>query len=178
MAENWRIPRRTRVCARTGENLDVRRPFYSALVEKSGPVRAEDIFERLDFSAEAWPGVDKAAFLSFWRNKGKETESGRPAAIDYDRLQDFFDRLEGAPEPGRRLFRYVLALILVRRRRLRLEGMVSTPEGDLLRLYDRRDGGRSLEALAPEAGREELEKIQERLNQIFDGDFAELDPES
>ena len=174
MAENWRIPRRTRVCARTGATLDASRPFYSALVEKSGPVRAEDAFERLDFSPEAWPEADKTTFLSFWRNKGREGESGRGAAIDYDRLLEFFDSLEGSEEPGRRLFRYVLALILVRRRRLRLEGMDRTPEGDRLRLHDRREGGRRLEALAPEAGREELEKVQERLNHIFDGDFAEL----
>lgn len=164
MAEARRIARRTRICARTGEPIGPGQTFYSALVE-----RGED-FERQDFGAEVWPEVEKEGFFSYWRNKPSgETEDKKPK-VDYDRLLAFFDRLEGSEEPGRRLFRYVLALILTRRRILRLDDTAKTPEGDRLILHDRREGGRRIEVLAPEATREQLEATQEKLNRLFEYD--------
>lgn len=163
MAEEWRIPRRTRVCARSGATIRPDCPFYSALVEK------DDAFERLDFSPEAWPEVDKTAFYSFWKNKGAD-ETEKKAPVDFERLLDFFDSLEGAAERRKQLFRYVLALALARRRRLRLDGMSRTELGDSLTVFDRR-ANRSLEITAPEATNEELEQVQENLSRLFECDL-------
>lgn len=165
MAEAWHIGRCTRTCAGSGRPIEPGQPFYSALIDK------DDSFERRDYSADVWAEVDKGEFFSYWKNKGLQTADRTPP-MDYDRLLAFFDGLEGAEEPGKRLFRYVLALVLVRRRRLRLDDMSRTPEGDRLVVWDRRNGGRTLEILAPEAGREELEKTQEKLNELFDCDFS------
>lgn len=164
MAEAWHIARSSRTCTHTGLAIEPGQPFYSALVEK------EDSFERRDFSAEAWPEVEKDDFFSYWKNKGRAENPDKAPPVDYERLLGFFDSLEGAAEPGKRLFRYVLALILVRRRRLRLDDMSRVPEGDRLVVYDRRSN-RALEIIASEASREELEKTQEKLNQLFDCDF-------
>ena len=46
---------------------------------------------------------------------------GRRPVIDDDLLLDCFLHLEGQADPGRVNFRYVLALLLMRRRRLRFE---------------------------------------------------------
>lgn len=164
MAEGWHIARSSRTCAKSGAAIEPGQPFYSALLEK------DDSFDRLDFSLDAWPDVEKAEFFSYWKNKGGVPDANKQPAVDFDRLLSFFDSLENAQEPGKRLFRYVLALILARRRRLRLDDMSRTPEGDCLVVYDRR-GSRTLEIVAPEASRDELEKAQEKLNQLFDCDF-------
>ena len=171
MAENWRIPRRTRVCARSGRALDLAKPFFSALIERN------DSFERLDFSIDAWPEVEKESFHAFWRNKGGEEDPNRRRPVDFERLRAFFDSLEGGEGRERRLLRYVLALILARRRKLRLDDMARTADGDRLLLHDGRNGGRDLEVTAPEATRGELEKAQEKLNQLFDCDFEVTDPD-
>lgn len=166
MAEAWHIARSSRTCAHSGQAIEPGQPFYSALLEK------DDSFERRDFSASAWPEIGKDEFFSYWKNKSAQTPSEKAPPVDYERLLGFFDSLEGAEEPGKRLFRYVLALVLARRRRLRLDDMSRTPEGDRLVVYDRRSN-RTLEIVAPEATREELEKTQERLNQLFEMDCAE-----
>lgn len=165
MAEAWRIARSSRTCAHSGQAIEPGAVFYSALVDR------DDTFERLDYSVAAWPDVDKADFFSYWKNKAATEAGDKKPPLDYDRLLDFFDRLEDAQEPGKRLLRYVLALVLVRRRRLRLDDMSRTDAGDRILVHDRRGGGRALEIVAPEAGREELEKTQEKLNQLFDWDF-------
>lgn len=164
MAEAWHISRSSRTCAKSGAPIEAGQPFYSALTEK------DETFERLDFSADAWPEVDKAAFFSYWKNKGGVADVDKAPQVDYDRLLSFFDSLEGAGEPSKRLLRYVLALVLARRRRLRLDDMSRTPEGDRLVVYDRRHE-KTLEIVAPEATRAELEKAQEKLNQLFECDF-------
>lgn len=164
MAEAWHIARRSRTCAHVGQEIEPGAAFYSALVEK------DDSFERLDYSAEAWPEVDKEQFFSYWKNKPAANAGDKKPPVDFERLLVFFDDLEDAAEPGKRLLRYVLALVLARRRRLRLDDMSRTDAGDRLVVYDRRSG-KTLEITAPEAGREELEKTQEKLNQLFDCDF-------
>ena len=164
MAEAWHIARRSRTCAQSGAVIEPGQAFYSGLVEK------DDTFERLDFSGEAWSGVDKAPFFSYWKNKAGTVDVEKRPQVDFERLLLFFDSLEGAEEPPKRLFRYVLALVLTRRRRLRLDDMTRTPEGDRLLVYDRRNS-KTFEIIAPEATREELEKAQEKLNHLFDCDL-------
>ncbi len=163
MAEAWHIARSTRTCAGSGESIPAGAPFFSALIESS------ETFERRDYSAEAWPEVDKAGFFSYWKNKGGEIREEKKQAVDYERLLAFFDGLENAEEPQKRLFRYVLALILVRRRKLRLEDAGRTEDGDRLLVYDRRTE-KTLEIIAPAASHEELAAVQAKLNELFEGD--------
>lgn len=165
MAEAWHIARSSRTCAASGRAISPGEPFFSALVD------LDDAFERRDFSVEAWPEVDKAEFFSYWRNKGDAGGGDKAPPVDYDRVLAFFDSLEDAAEPSKRLFRYVLALVLARRRKLRLDDMGRTAEGDRIVVYDRRTD-RSLTIVSPEASRADLEKAQENLNQLFDADFA------
>ena len=164
MAEEWRIAKRSRTCAHSGAAIETGRPFYSALIETG------DLFERRDFSIDAWPEVDKTAFFSHWKNKGGEPEKRPP--VDFDRLLSFFDRLEGEEGREKRLLRYVLALVLARRRRLRLDDMSKTADGDRLVARDRRTG-REIIILSPNATSEELAEAEERLGRLFEGDFDE-----
>ncbi len=167
MAEVWQVAKSTRVCAAGGGEIPPEVPFYSALVE------GENGFERRDYSAAAWPQVDRTPFFSYWKNKGWSPNPDRRPPVDYERLLAFFDRLEGAEEDGKKLLRYVLALVLVRRRRLRLDDMKREEDGDRLVLFDRRDGGKTLTVLAPQASDEDLKRAQEQLQQLFDADLGE-----
>lgn len=161
MAEAWRIARRSRTCAHTGVAIEADHVFYSALLEDG------EEFAREDYTLEAWPEVDKGRFFSYWKNKPVADAGGGKAKVDYERLLAFFDSLDGAAEPGRRLFRYVLALMLVRRRILRLDGAARTEEGDKLVLWDRRVTS-ALEVEAPEATPEQIAATQDKLNNLFD----------
>jgi hypothetical protein len=163
MAEAWHIARSTRTCAGTGDPIPAGEAFFSALVE------TEETFERRDFSPAAWPETDKAPFFSYWKNKGGEVKEEKKRSVDYDRLLAFYDNLETAEDPQKRLFRYVLALILVRRRKLRLENMEKTATGDKLTVYDRRREA-TVEITAPEAAREEFAAVQSKLNELFECD--------
>lgn len=168
MADPWQVARSTKVCAKTGEEIPAETTYYSALIE------TDTGLDRFDYAAESWPEIDKSEFFSYWKNKGWSPRADKKPPIDYERLLSFFDALDGTEDRFKRLLRYVVALVLVRKRKLRLDDMGRTEQGeDKLTLFDRRDGGKPVTVISPEASREELEQAQEKLNQLFDCDFDE-----
>ena len=110
----YQIQANTRRCAITGRELHPGDRFYSVLLDEGGK------FQRRDYSAEAWQGPPEGAF-SFWAGRIPVGEEDRRPRIDDDMLLDCFQRLEDEGEPGRIRFRYVVALLLMRRKRLKFE---------------------------------------------------------
>jgi hypothetical protein len=71
-----------------------------------------------------------------------------------------FHRLEGEEEPSKRSFRFVLALLLMRRRRFKLEETHQQDGHDVLVLRCPRTGAQH-EVLDPGLSDEELEGVQD-----------------
>jgi hypothetical protein len=111
---DYQIQTNSRRCAASGKELRPGERFYSVLLDEAGK------FVRKDFSSEAWTGPPHGAF-SFWAGRIPAEAESRSLRIDDDLLLDCFQRLEGQAEPGRVQFRYVVALLLMRRKRLKFE---------------------------------------------------------
>ncbi len=165
MIANWDVGRSQRVCAVTGKAFVEGDSFFSALKEQA------ESFVRLDYSNEVWPEQDKSAFFSFWRttlHKPDDKKKNR-LVIDIEAFYTFFTNLEGDDKPSRILFRYLIALILVRKRVLRLDEIEKSPDGEALILYDSRTK-EECRVMVSEAGEEELAQAQDEINQIFECD--------
>jgi hypothetical protein len=155
---DYEIQRFTRQCAITGRELAPGEPYYSALIEQGSRL------ERLDYSVEAWQGPPPEA-IGWWKSQRPEPGT-RPAHwAPNDVMLDFFDRLEGQPESQD--LRYVLALLLVRRRVMRLEESETDEQGrELAVLYcPRRDATYKIPATAPDESR--VQQIQEELARLL-----------
>ena len=111
---DYQIQPNSRRCAVTGRELQPGERYYSALVEENQQ------FVRKDFCVDAWQGPPAGAF-SFWTGHVQASNDKAKPRFDDELLEDCFERLEGQTEPGRVNFRYVVALLLMRRRRLRYE---------------------------------------------------------
>ncbi len=110
----YQIQPSTRRCTVTGRELQPGEKVFSVLLDEGGK------FIRKDFSAEAWQGPPPHAF-SFWVGRVSSGDGKRRPPIDDDLLLDCFQRLEGQIETEKVNFRFVLALLLMRRRRLKFE---------------------------------------------------------
>jgi hypothetical protein len=110
----YQIEANTRRCAVTGRELCPGDKFFSVLLDEGGK------FQRRDYSVEAWQGPPEGAF-SFWAGRIPVGEQDRRPRIDDDMLLDCFQRLEDDGDPSRVRFRYVVALLLMRRKRLKFE---------------------------------------------------------
>lgn len=167
---DWSVGRSTRRCAATGGIISEGEAYYAALAEEN------ERFVRRDFSAAAWPTVDRSTLFSWWKTKltpADPDKKRKRLVIDIEAFYAFFRELEEAVEPRRRLFRYILALILVRKRALRLDDIAKTPDGDLLLVYDRR-AEKTLKIPAPETTTDDIADVEAELARLFEVNESDL----
>jgi len=83
------------------------------------------------FSLDSWEGGQRPDRLfSFWKTEVPSDSSKKRLLVDDVVLFDMFERLADDDRPHRTAFRFVLALILMRKRKLRFVGRQSDESGD------------------------------------------------
>ncbi len=110
---DYDIQRCSRRCAATDRELKDGETCFSVLVPEGAAV------VRRDYAAEAWPGPPENA-IGWWKTTIVDPNAGRPHWAPNDVMLNYFERL--LDNPSAEDARYVLALLLVRRRVLRVEG--------------------------------------------------------
>lgn len=113
MQTEFEIQRPTRRCAATDRPLAPGEWCYSVL-----EVQGAEIV-RKDYAASAWPGVPAESF-GWWKARVPEPHAKKIKLAPNEVLLELFDQL--AEQPHNEDMRYVLALLLVRRRVMRLDG--------------------------------------------------------
>jgi hypothetical protein len=156
---DYQIQPSTRRCAITGRELRPGEKFFTVLLDEGGK------FVRQDYSSDAWQGPPENAF-SFWMGHVPAEEGRKPLPIDDDLLLDCFVRLEESTEAGRISFRYVVALLLMRRRRLKFEEAAQEEGREILVLRCARTGQRH-RVINPRLTEEESAAVQEEVFQVL-----------
>ena len=154
----FEIQRCTRRCVTTGRELGPGEEFYSVLVAEGAEL------VRYDYSREAWQGPPEKA-IGWWKSQIPGAETRRKHWAPNDVMLHFFDELE--QQPDKQDMRYVLALLLVRRRVMRLEDTERDPQGgEVLVLYcPRRETTYRVPAIVPEGPR--VDQMQEELARLL-----------
>ncbi len=104
-----------KVCAATGEPLTPGAVVYSVLVERDG----ESL--RLDYQPAAWNGPPLGT-IGQWRAVVPQPESKKPKQLDPNSLLEHFQSLLEDVNPVQQKLCYVMALLLLQKRRLSLDG--------------------------------------------------------
>ena len=124
---DYEIQRCTRRCAATDRELKDGEACYSVLVPEGASV------VRRDYSREAWTSPPENA-IAWWQTTIVDPNAGRPQWAPGDVMLHYFERL--LEDPTAVDARYCLALLLVRRRVLRIEGSATDEFGQIiLQLY-------------------------------------------
>jgi len=127
-APTYDIARPTGQCAFTGRPLASGEHYISALVEApldETPATSSNIlgFKRLDISSEAWAEGNRPEHLfSFWKSVVPQPNQKKKLFVDDGVLMDLLRRLADAGQQQRLAFRFVLALVLMRKKLLRYDG--------------------------------------------------------
>jgi hypothetical protein len=179
ITSGYSVSRPTGVCAATGRTFAVGDAFIATLVEREDPTSTPTPtpapgLERLDFSIDAWDAGARPQppllLFAFWRGVMPEhSEKKRAIVLGDAELLDLFEQLAGITDPRRVAFRYMLALILIRRRVLRLESskpgrMLVKPRGSLV--------DQAIEVIDPGTSEDVLAGAIEELGQIVGMDEA------
>jgi hypothetical protein len=156
---DYQIQANTRRCAVTGRELLPGEKFFTALFDEAGQ------FHRKDYSSEAWQGPPPNAF-SFWSGHVPAQDDARRFRIDDDLLLDCFQRLEGQADPERVQFRYVVALLLMRRKKLKFEEARTAGDQETLCLRCARTGTR-YQVTNPRLTEEQMAAVQDEVFRVL-----------
>lgn len=171
MAKDFKISKAQGLCRQTGEPIEPGEEFV-ALVRDAG----EELL-REDYSLAGWQQLaeqdpaEAPDVLGVWRTRMPSPEEKKKLLVDDSLLMNLFDRLEGAEEPSRINFRYVLTLVLMRKKLLVYESALPTDDGREVWTLRVRGQDRRVEVLDPGLDEESIADVTSQLGQIMEGDF-------
>lgn len=144
-----------KVCSVSGRPFRAGEFCWSVLLEKSGEVVRQDISE------EHWSGPPPEA-IGHWKCQvAGVTETAKPK-LDTDSLFDYFLQLNDSPNSVQQQYRYILALLLLRKRRLILEEVVEQDDRPVMRLIGSAGEG-PFDIPEEELTEDEVTRLQQQL---------------
>jgi hypothetical protein len=160
---DWEINRPLGQCSGSGKKIESGEDYYGALVE------TEQGLQRRDFSNEYWER-EKPPVYCFWKTKLAAPNEKKQLFVSDDMLMAFFERLAPETDPEKVSFRFVLALVLMRKRRLKYDAtkMDGGREIWCLRIPGDRD---LVEVVNPHLAEEQVETLTSQIGQILQAEL-------
>ncbi len=168
MTDAWKIPAKHPTCDGCEADLAPGQLVTTVLsFEAEGP-------QRRDLCDTCWQAVEKADDVIYWRRTRSESDASKRRVVDYAMLRDVFARLVDQDAPAYRRLAYLVGLVLVRKRFLRLQGFEAR-DGREVMVVRRRAGDPSIEVPAPFLTAEDIVETREHLMRLLDADLGEGD---
>jgi hypothetical protein len=161
--DEWEIEKPVGNCSGTGRKIEYGEEYFGALVETGqGLVRR-------DFCADYWQSQKPEVFC-YWKTKLPQPGQKKAQFIDDDMLMAFFNRLAEETEQEKINFRFVLALILMRKRRLKYDSSEIQNDKETWRL--RITGDKEIvTVLNPHLDEEQIEQLSSQISEILQTDL-------
>ena len=161
MQADWEIKSRAHVCARTGREFVTGEIFYTLLV------REGDGFCREDLCEEAWESRNENIQpFSFWRSKYEPPAPRAAEPLPRDDAEGLLRRLVAENAPAYKNVRYILALMLERKRMLR---PVESSDDDML-VYEHVGTGETIVLANPHLSFEQIPSVQREVSALLTPD--------
>jgi len=170
ISTTWDIGRSSGHCAATGSPLSPGDACIVALVEREDDLSAP--LARVDFSEAGWAsGPRPKGVIAFWKTTVPEASEKRRGFVDDQTLLDLFERLGGDERPHRVRFRFVLMLLLVRKKLLRVVGTASAEGVERWSVLPRgaAEGEVPAEVVNPKLDERAMAEVTEQLGEVLDG---------
>ena len=165
MPKEYNISKVTGRCAACERELTPGEAYIATVVEQG------DELQRRDYCPDCWDawGGDGTA-LGQWRARVPEPNEKKKLFVDDDVLVNFFERLDGTDDPARINFRFVLALILMRKKRLVYDRKRQDEHGREIWQMHLRGGEATCEVVDPHLDEERIADVGDQLRQIMEID--------
>ena len=170
---DYQIARATGRCAATDRVLEPGSTCMAALCERAG----EEGFERRDFTLESWDsGHRPEGLFSYWKTIVPHPDDKPKLIIDEAVLLDLFERLASDERPQRIAFRFVLGLILMRKKQMKFVGRDMQGATEIWLLQPRGSGGMDqppppIRLVNPQLADEDVRSLIDQLGEILQGEL-------
>jgi len=159
----WEIDKPLGQCYGTSKKIEYGEEYFAALVE------TDQGLQRRDFCADYWQEKKPDVFC-YWKTRLPRPDEKRQKFIDDDMLMAFFERLGKENEQEKINFRFVLALILMRKRHLKYDSSRVEDSKEIWRL---KVAGEKefVEVINPNLDDEQIEKLTSQIGEILQTDL-------
>jgi hypothetical protein len=157
--DEWEITRPLGQCCGTGRQIAPGEEYFAALVE------TDNGLERRDFCAEYWQNNTPKVYC-YWKSKLPDPEHKKQLFVDDDMLMAFFERLVQESEQEKLNFRFVIMLVLMRKRRLKYDSTVSR---DGVEIWKLRVVGSDqyVEVVNPHLDEQQIQTLSSQIGEIL-----------
>jgi hypothetical protein len=164
ITENWNIRSRAHACAHTGNPFTQGESFYTALFDD--PATGDLI--RRDFSLAAW---DEARALaepfSFWKSTYEPpVNDAKPEVVEKENAESLLRRLIEENSPGSENTRYILAVMLERKKILKHTATRDSDDASFL-IYEHPKSGEIYIIRDPELKLDQVEAVQREVSLLL-----------
>jgi hypothetical protein len=156
---DWRIGKKGRSCAGCGAAFPFEAPFHSAIWAEGEAFRRADLCDACYAAAPSPP-------YSHWIASIPKPDDRR-RVFDLGLAAEFLRDLAGAEDPARAPLAHLLALLLVRKRIVRLADLPPGEGGPRARV-EFHDGRPPLEIPAPPLTEDDVPALREELGRLLD----------
>jgi len=155
----WEIKKSLGQCSGSGAKIDYDQEYFAALVET-----AEGL-ERRDFCVDYWQQNTPQVYC-YWKSKLPRPDQKKQIFIDDAMLMAFFERLATETDPEKLNFRFVLTLILMRKRKLKYDSSTTDGEKEIWRL---RITGQNefAEVINPHLDEQQIQQLSSQIGNIL-----------
>jgi len=161
--DEWEINKPLGQCYGTGRKIEYGEEYFGALVE------TDEGLQRRDFSADYWE-EEKPNVFCYWKTRLPHPSQKKQIFVDDEMLLAFFERLGKETEQEKVNFRFVLALLLMRKRRLKYDATRVEDANEIWRL--RIAGEKQIvEVINPHLDEEQIEQLSSQIGQILQADL-------
>ena len=161
--DEWEVSKPLGQCCGTGRKIEYGEEYFAALVE------TEDGLQRRDFCADYWQ-AEKPNVFCYWKTKLPHPDRKKQIFVDDEMLMAFFERLAEETEQEKINFRFVLALVLMRKRRLKYDSSKNENDMEIWRL--RVVGEKEfVEVVNPHLDEEQIEQLSSQIGTLLQVDL-------
>ena len=159
----WEINKPLGQCHGTERKIEYGEEYFAALVE------TEEGLQRCDFCADYWESQKPDVFC-YWKTRLPEPGQKKQLFVDDQMLMAFFERLEKEIEQEKVNFRFVLALILMRKRILKYDETKNVDDQEIWCL--RKVGEKEIaEVVNRHLDEEQIEQLSSQIGEILQADL-------
>ena len=163
----WNIQGRARACQGCGRGFADRETYHTLLFEeRSG-------FQRLDVCGACWEtqhrhgGTDRKGFVSYWQGVYLVPPPPPPEPIQKDSAESLLRRLTEQMDPARHAAAFILAVMLERKRVLKVRE-TRRQEGRRVLIYELPRTGEIFTIPDPELHLDQLEQVQREVATLLE----------
>jgi hypothetical protein len=124
-------------------------------------------FERLDLCLNCWHNFDKTDLVGFWRTVMPKHEQKKKLFVDDEVLCQLLERLADTTEPAKLNFRFVLGLILMRKRLIVYESSRTDDAGREIWQIRFKGKDQMMDLLNPKLDESQIQDVSTQLGEIL-----------